>query len=85
MFCPSCNYQFCWICSLGYKSVVHVLSIPFCMSMNGIVYNNGNFENMKIKYLWLRFLACYLLFILAPALMIALVPIFTLIIGPCFF
>ena len=85
MICNSCNYEFCWICSLGFKSVVHVLSTPFCTIMNGIVYHEGNFDKMKIKCLWIRFLACYLLFILGPPLMIALAPIFTLIFGPCFF
>ncbi len=85
MICNSCNYEFCWICSLRFKSNVHILSMLFCEAMNGIVYNDGDFEDMIIKCIWLRFLVCYLLIIIAPALMIALAPIFTFTFGPWFF
>ncbi len=85
MVCNSCNYNFCWICSLKFESFFHVLSMFFCQFTNLIVYLNGNFDKMIIKCIWLRYLACYIFFLVAPALMIALAPIFTLIIGPCFF
>ena len=85
MTCNSCNYEFCWICSLRFKSYVHILSLPFCEFMNKIVYHEGEFDRMFIKCIWLRFLACYLLFIVTPVIMIAWAPILCLFCGPCFF
>jgi len=85
MICNSCGHEFCWICSLKFESLTHLLSTPFCVFMNLIVYNDGDFDGMFVKCIWLRFLACYLLFITAPALMIVFAPIFTLTYGPCFF
>ena len=34
MICNSCNYKFCWICSLNFKSKIHDLSSAFCEIMN---------------------------------------------------
>ena len=37
-----------------------------CAIMNLIVYNEGRHEDMKIKSILLRYILCYLLFLIGP-------------------
>ena len=57
--------------------------MPFCDMMNEIVYNEGEFENMWFKCIWLRFIAYFLIIIIVPFLFIAVSPLLTIFVGPC--
>ena len=84
MICDSCKHEFCWICSLSFYSKKHEIFRFFCEAMNGIVYNDGYFEEMWVKCIWLRFLAFFLFVIFVPFLFIAVSPIFAIFLGPCY-
>jgi hypothetical protein len=85
MICNSCKHDFCWICSLEFYGKKHDIFKPFCEIMNVIVYNEGYFENMWIKCIWLRFLAYFFITIFGPMLLLAVSPLLAIFFGPCYF
>ena len=50
--------------------------------MNELVYNNGDFERMWIKCMWLRFLAYFLILYVGPFILIAASPLLLVLFGP---
>jgi len=83
MICNSCKHEFCWICSLPFYTKKHDIFKPFCEVMNGLVYNDGEFESMWVKCIWLRFFAYFFLVIFGPILLLAVSPFLAIFIGPC--
>ena len=84
MICNSCKHDFCWICSLPFYTKKHEIFKPFCETMNVVVYNEGEFESMWIKCIWLRFLAYFFLVIFGPILLLAASPFLAIFFGPCY-